>query len=180
MEETTMKVKSTIFVTALLVVFAASGLFAQRGPANPGGERMMRFLGLSAEQQAQWTVIHDEMKAKVEPLREQRQVNRAEIAGELQQASPNAFRIGELVIANHGLGLQAKAFREETHARIMAMLTPEQQEKFQQMIQRQRGRRGGFGLGDGAGFGGDCLGNGPGAGPSDGTQRGGRRGPGKP
>jgi Spy/CpxP family protein refolding chaperone len=171
-----MKMKS-VFLAAILVVFAASGLLAQRGPFNPG-ERMMRFLGLSAEQQAQWTIIHDEMKANLEPLREQRQVNRSEIAGELQATNPNAFRIGELVIANHGLGLQAKAFREQTHARIMAMLTPEQQEKFQQMIQRQRGRRGG--LGDGAGFGGDCLGYGPGAGPGDSTQMGGRRGPGKP
>jgi Spy/CpxP family protein refolding chaperone len=178
MEETTMKMKSVV-LAVILVVFAASGLLAQRGPANPG-ERMMRFLGLTAEQQAQWTIIHDEMKANLEPLREQRQVNRAEIAGELKATSPNTFRVGELVIANHGLGLQAKALREETHARIMAMLTPEQQEKFQQMIQRQRGRRGG--LGDGAGFGGDCLGNGPGFGPGagDGTQSGGRRGPGKP
>lgn len=176
-----MKVKSTIFAAAILMVFAASGLLAQRGPANPG-ERMMRFLGLSAEQQAQWTVIHDEMRASLEPLREQRQANRAELVGELQATSPNTFRVGELVIANHNLGLQAKALREETHARIMAMLTPEQQEKFQQMIERQRGRRGG--LGDGAGFGGDCLGDGsgfgPGVGQGDGTRMGGRRGLGRP
>ena len=31
-----MKVKSTIILAAILVVFAASGLLAQRGPANPG------------------------------------------------------------------------------------------------------------------------------------------------
>ena len=174
-----MKVKSTIFLAAILMVFAASGLLAQRGPANPG-ERMMRFLGLSAEQQAQWTVIHDEMKASLEPIREQRQANRAELATELQSTSPNTLRVGELVIANRNLGLQAKALRDETHVKIMAMLTPEQQEKFQQMIERQRGRRGGLGLGlgDGAGFGGDCLGDGSGAG--QGTQMGGRRGPGRP
>ena len=180
-----MKVKSTIFTAAILVVFAASGLLAQRGPANPG-DRMMRFLGLSEQQTAQWAVIHEEMQASLEPIREQRQANRTELVTELQAATPNTFRVGELVIANHGLGLQAKALREETHARIMAMLTPEQQEKFQQMIERQRGRRGGLGLGlgDGAGFGGDCLGDGsgfgPGAGQGDGTRLGGRRGPGKP
>lgn len=174
-----MKVKSTVFLAAILVVFAASGLLAQRGPANPG-ERMMRFLGLSAEQQAQWTVIHDEMRASIEPIREQRLANRAELASELEATSPNTFRIGELVIANHNLGLQVKALREQTQARIMAMLTPEQQEKFQQMIERQRGRRGGLGLGDGTGIGGDCLGDGSGAGLGDGTQMGGRRGPGRP
>ena len=176
-----MKVKSAIFVAAILMVFAASGLLAQRGPANPG-ERMMRFLGLSAEQQAQWTAIHDEMKASLEPIREQRLANRTALATELEATAPNTFRIGELVIANHNLGLQAKVLREETHTRIAAILTPEQQEKFQQMIERQRGRRGGFGLGDGAGFGGDCLGDGsgPGAGQGDGTRMGGRRGPGRP
>ena len=174
-----MKVKSTIFLAAILMVFAASGLLAQRGPANPG-ERLMRFLGLSAEQQTQWTAIHDEMKASLEPIREQRQANRTELATELQATSPNTLRVGELVIANHNLALQAKALREETHARILSILTPEQQEKFQQMIERQRGRRGGFGFGDGAGFGGDCLGDGSGPGLGDGTRMGGRRGPGRP
>lgn len=172
-----MKVKSTIFVAAILVVFAASGLLAQRGPGNPG-ERMMRFLGLSADQQAQWTVIHDEMQANLEPIRTQRQANRTELATELQATSPNTLRVGELVVANHNLGLQAKALRDETHLKIMAILTPEQQEKFQQMIERQRGRRGG--LGDGAGFGGDCLGDGSGAGQGDGIRMGGRRGSGRP
>ncbi|MFN2442167.1 MAG: Spy/CpxP family protein refolding chaperone [Thermoanaerobaculia bacterium] len=177
MEETTMKVKSTILMVAILVIVSASGVFAQQGPFNCG-ERVVRFLGLSEAQLAQWTAIHEEMQAKLEPIRDQRRLNRTELQGELQAVVPNALKIGELVIANHGLGLEATGVREETHARIMAMLTPEQQEKFQQMIQRQRGRRGG--LGDGAGFGGDCLGDGSGIGTGTGNQQGRRPGSGRP
>ena len=107
-------------------------------------ERLTVFLDLNAEQVEQWRAAHEE-RAEV------RQSGRAEIHGLHQQiremtaaSKPDATAIGELVIQAHQLRAAAQEEREEFHAELMAILTPEQQERFEAMQEArpERGRRG--------------------------------------
>jgi Spy/CpxP family protein refolding chaperone len=125
------------------VVALALGLGAaaggQPGPEGPRGARMgpdhgmARFLGLSEEQKAQVQKLMEGQRTKHEALREEFEKNRQQLEQALQGANPDPTTVGELAIAGHRLRERGKALREAQDRAIRALLTPEQQAKFDAM-----------------------------------------------
>ena len=145
-----------------LAVLGAAGLAlgvaaAGAQPPGPGGPRgarmeraegMARFLGLSEEQKAQVRKVMEGERAKHEALREKLEENRERLQQALENANPDPLSVGELAIESHRLREEGKALREAQDKAVRALLTPEQQAKFDAMRAlredggRPRGRRG--------------------------------------
>lgn len=123
------------------------------GPgAGPGSERLAAYLELTEAQVTQWNAIREATHAQMLPLAEQRRANREALRTELDNAAPNAQRVGELVIANHELRGQSCAIRQNAQEQFVALLTPEQKEKYENFLEITRDRRGhGRGMGRGEG-----------------------------
>jgi Spy/CpxP family protein refolding chaperone len=94
---------------------------------------MARFLGLSDEQREQVRKLMEGRRAEHEALREKLDKNREELAGALESANPDPTAVGELAIEGHRLREQGRALREAQHKAVRALLTPEQQAKFDAM-----------------------------------------------
>jgi Spy/CpxP family protein refolding chaperone len=136
--------KKTLAVlgAALTLVLGAGALSAQPAPAEgPAGskprmgpaEGMARFLGLSEPQKEQVRKLTSERRAEHEALREKLEKNRAELQEALSGANPDPAAVGELAIEGHRLHEQGRALREAQDKAIRALLTPEQQVKFDAM-----------------------------------------------
>jgi Spy/CpxP family protein refolding chaperone len=121
-------------VLALCITAAASLAFAQEphmkmrmGP-DPG--EIAATLGLSADQKAQWDSIHQELQATVRPLHEQLMAAHQQLESLASSPNPDATAVGKQFLAAHALEQQAKAAHETAHAKLIAILTPEQKAKF--------------------------------------------------
>ncbi|HEX9186808.1 MAG TPA: periplasmic heavy metal sensor [Vicinamibacteria bacterium] len=122
------------------------------GPGGPGGPRMRRAegmartLGLSEEQKAQVEKLVQAQRPKHEALRQQIEQNDERLGEALEAGSPDPLSVGELAIEGHRLRQEGKALREEQDKAVRALLTPEQQAKFDAMkALREDGRRMGKG-----------------------------------
>jgi protein CpxP len=136
--------KTTLAVlggAALALVLAAAASARPPAPEGPGGmgprmgrvEGMGRFLGLSAQQKDQVRKLMDERRAEHEALRERLAKNRDELQQALVSANPDPAAVGELAIEGHRLHEQGRALREAQDKAVRALLTPEQQVKFDAM-----------------------------------------------
>jgi Spy/CpxP family protein refolding chaperone len=94
---------------------------------------MARFLGLSEAQKGQVQKVMEGRRAKHEALREQIEKNRDELQQALENANPDPAAVGELAIEGHRLREQGRALREAQDRAVRALLTPEQQAKFDTM-----------------------------------------------
>ena len=111
------------------------------GPEGPGGtgprmgraEGMARFLGLSEAQKVEVRKLMEGRRAEHEALREQVEANSEELKKALESASPVPAEVGELAIEGHRLREQGRALREAQDKAVRALLTPEQQTKFDAM-----------------------------------------------
>jgi Spy/CpxP family protein refolding chaperone len=122
------------------------------GPAGPGprmgrGEGMARALGLSDTQKEQVRKLMEGRRAEHEALREQIEVNAEQLSKALDVANPDPSGVGELAIEGHRLREQGKALREAQDKAVRALLTPEQQVRFDAMkaMREAGGFGGGFG-----------------------------------
>ena len=66
--------------------------------------------------------------------------NRGELKELLKSGSPDPAAVGKLVIQEHKLREQGKAQREQSKQALRALLTPEQQAKFDVLQSMKRGR----------------------------------------
>jgi Spy/CpxP family protein refolding chaperone len=143
---------STIAAAAFVLVAPLS--FALQGPpswpstgAAPGGgtpphgrqEGMARELGLSQEQQQKVRGILDEQRAQREQLHEKISANRDALHELLEGGSADAAAVGELVLKGRKLHQESSALREAEQKAIRAILTPEQQKKFDKFQGPRRG-----------------------------------------
>jgi len=120
------------------------------GAGRPGGHRMgraegmARYLGLSEEQKAQVQKLVAAQRPKHEALREKIEQNDARLDEAFEAASPDPLSVGELAIEGHRLRQQGKALREAQEKAVRALLTPEQQAKFDAMkaLREDGGRMG--------------------------------------
>ncbi len=136
------------------LALGAAVLFAQPpgadGPGGPGAHRMgraegmARYLGLSEEQKAQVEKLVQAQRPKHQALREKIEQNGQRLDEALEAASPDPLLVGELAIEGHRLRQQGKALREAHGKAVRALLTPEQQAKFDAMkaLREDGGRRG--------------------------------------
>lgn len=110
------------------------------GPGGPGGGAMgpghnrqqsiARALGLTDQQQEKVHQILDEQRPQKEALQEKLQANRDALRQLLESGSADATAVGELVLEGRKLHDQGRAMRDAEKKKIRALLTPEQQTKF--------------------------------------------------
>jgi len=98
-----------------------------------GGEGLARLLGLSEEQKGQVQKLMEGQRAKHEALRDELGKNREQLEQALESANPDPTAVGELAIEGHRLRQEGRALREAQHKAVRALLTPEQQVKFDAM-----------------------------------------------
>jgi Spy/CpxP family protein refolding chaperone len=140
-ETTTMKSRTMIQATlaAALLIAATPVAFAQppggqrgwHGPGRDGGHDLTQFLGLTAEQQAQWKQVHQQHFEALRPTFEKMRDLRDQLQSELDSASPDPATVGGYVISMHQLEAEMKASRADLDNAIKGILTDEQQSKLE-------------------------------------------------
>jgi Spy/CpxP family protein refolding chaperone len=134
------------FVMVLAFVCALSAQAGAQGRMQPEMGRLQRFERLKnylALTDAQVTQMRGLVKAHhdtVVPLRAEMRDKREAIRAALNLAEPNATTIGQLVIAEHGLQTQVKNLNKKLNDDFIAILTPEQKVKFEDLKKLRPGR----------------------------------------
>ena len=93
-------------------------------------------LGLTEDQKTQAKQLHEELRAKAEPLMEQVREQHEAVETMLESANPDPTAVGRQVIAAHQTREQLKALHEDFKTRFTALLTAEQKEKLEQFHER--------------------------------------------
>lgn len=169
-KERVMRMKQSFLVVGLAVV-AVAGLAAQaaiggrggRGPqgpphggpgGGPGGFPFERALQLTDEQREAVQSLREKEREAVRPILEQMRPLHEKLRQALESGSTDATAIGQIVLDTHGLQQQAQEHHKSFREQLVALLTPEQQEKLQ-TIESLMGRGDGRGPGrpGGPGFG---------------------------
>ena len=152
-----MKTWKTVALGVMSVGLALQPMVAAARAGRPeharhfDGGRVAEFLGLSDEQRASWTQLHEEFRAALKPGFEQQRETARKLHEALQSEAPDAQEVGKLAIALSRHHKQVEKQHEALQQRLRALLTPEQQAKFD-AAHALRPRRG-FGHGAGHGFG---------------------------
>jgi Spy/CpxP family protein refolding chaperone len=103
----------------------------RRGPH--GFERPARYLGLTTQQKDAFRQIRDKQRPQMEAIHQKMQENREQLRKALDVANPEPETVGKLAIEAHRLQGQVRALREDADKQFRALLTPEQQVKFDAM-----------------------------------------------
>ena len=147
------------FLGAVALAIVAASVAAQPAPwpgpgydpgqgpgAGPGipppgrHEEMARDLALSEAQQEKVREIMDEQRKEREALYDRLSANRDALHQLLESGSADANAVGELVLQGRKLHEESRALREAEQKAIRAILTPEQQKKFDQVLEQRRDR----------------------------------------
>jgi protein CpxP len=148
------KINLAVLGTAALALALGAGAVGAQmpGPEGPGGSRsrtgraegMARFLGLSEAQKVEVRKLMEGRRAEHEALREQLEAKSEALEKALESASPVPAEVGELAIEGHRLREQGQALRAAQDKAVRALLTPEQQTKFDAMkaLRHGEGARG--------------------------------------
>ncbi len=139
---------------AAAVLLAAVAVGAQPAPpaGGPGGpgrgmlQRMERALNLTSDQQAAFQKALDQQKPQMDALHQQMQDNRQKLEAALSADNPDPAAVGTLAIEQHKLMQQGKALHDQLAQSLRALLTPDQQTKFD-ALQAMRGPGGWGGRG---------------------------------
>jgi Spy/CpxP family protein refolding chaperone len=103
-------------------------------------EGIARDLALSEAQQEKVREIMDEQRKEREALYDKISANRDALHQLLESGSADANAVGELVLQGRKLHEEGRALREAEQRAIRAILTPEQQRKFDQVLAQRRDR----------------------------------------
>lgn len=111
------------------------------GPGGPGGMmgRAARVLQLTDEQKAAFRKTMEQQRPQMQALHQQMSENRTKLKELLDGGNPDPAAVGKLVIQEHQLREQGKAQREQAQQALRALLTPEQQAKFDVLEQMKPG-----------------------------------------
>lgn len=137
----------SVVLAALLVTVLSSVAVAQAPAAQSPMARMAKlktYLGLTDQQAADIRDLLKTHQTATFPIRQDLRARAQELRNALDAAQPNAAAIGQLVIAQHSLKTQLQTLDLKLQSDIAAKLTPEQQQKFEQLRSRtgKRARRG--------------------------------------
>ncbi|MDH3402932.1 MAG: periplasmic heavy metal sensor [Acidobacteriota bacterium] len=105
-------------------------------------ERVAAFLDLSEQQVDQWQTLHAGRVEAMQARHEELEALHERIRELAEAADPDAAAVGELVIEAHRKMAAARAEGEALHAEALALLTPEQRERFEAMQHLRGGPRG--------------------------------------
>lgn len=101
------------------------------GPAGHMLERAGRALQLTDQQQEQARQLLEARRPQMDALHQQMRDAHEKLAAALDAKDADAASVGRLAIAQHRLHLKGKALHEEMAKAFQALLTPEQQQKFE-------------------------------------------------
>ena len=129
------------FLIALLALPLAAQ--AQRGPRDPreilrNPRALARYLQLTPAQIAAAQKLQADLKAELEPLRENGKQLRDALKAELDAASPNACRVGDALLAVRANEQKIKDALEEYDQKFSALLTPEQLARYEALKEAAR------------------------------------------
>jgi Spy/CpxP family protein refolding chaperone len=149
-----MRMKGLLAGVAAAATMAAPLLAAEppARPGRPGGrgpmDGMARYLSLTDEQRTQIEEQRRQDRTAAEPIFARLRDNREKMRAALEAAAPDAATVGALAIEGHKLQEQLKSLREAGEKAIRAILTPEQQTKFDalQALRGGPGRMGPMGM----------------------------------
>ena len=130
-------------LAALHTQQAGPGRRALRGAGVPP-ERALKRLGLTEEQMAEVKKLRESHKATMSTLREKGAGIRAQLREQMGQEESSSEKVGELAIEGRKVRQQIRQARQSVRKSFAALLTAEQQEKFQEG--RGRKARRGSGL----------------------------------
>jgi protein CpxP len=109
---------------------------------------MARDLGLSEAQQEQLREIMDDQRTQREAVYDKLSANRDALQQLLESGRADANAVGELVVQGRKLHEESRTLREAEHKAIRAILTKDQQKKFDEVLAQRRDRGPGRGPGD--------------------------------
>jgi Spy/CpxP family protein refolding chaperone len=120
-------------VAAILGLGAIAAQAARPGqlPGCNNPRAVARYLQLTPAQIADVKELRADLKAAVDPLRDQIKDLHEQIETALDAASPDACAIGALRIQIHGLAEQVRDERDDFEAAFEALLTPAQLAKWE-------------------------------------------------
>lgn len=97
-------------------------------------------LDLTADQKAAVKQLHEELRAKAEPLMEQAHEQWEAVHDLLESANPDPTEVGTRAIAAHQTRGQLKALHDDFKTRFSALLTAEQKAKLEELHEDREGR----------------------------------------
>jgi Spy/CpxP family protein refolding chaperone len=122
-------------LAAVVVLLAAAVAVAQ--PVPPAGPLSARpqaalaaYLQLTPDQIAAWQQIHKDTAAAVKPLADNARNLQKQLEAAVKAASPDPATVGKLVLSLHSVRDQIRTARDNSKAKLLGVLTPEQKTKF--------------------------------------------------
>lgn len=122
--------------------------FAPQGHRGPGARHglggpafLASYLDLTEQQKEQVRALHQERREASRPIRERMRTLRRELHTELQAEAPNTLRVGELSLALHEQRQEMRQLRQGFHEDLKALLTTEQQEALERLVNARKERR---------------------------------------
>ncbi len=129
-----MRVWGTLGAAAVWLVAVVAGAQPAGPPkGGPGGfmlERATRVLNLTADQKTAFQKVLDQQKPQMDSLHQQMRDNHQKLEAALSAENPDPATVGTLAIEGHKLMQQGKALHEQMAQALRALLTPDQQTKF--------------------------------------------------
>ena len=130
----------------LLTALSASVLLAQAarpprlgaGGAAPGIEAIKKALDLTDQQVQQLTQLRREEAAALQPIRQQIQEKNQALREAMAAPNPDPGVVGNLTLELRNLRQQVQKINQEYHQKALAVLTPEQQTKVENMGKASR------------------------------------------
>ncbi|HEX3071510.1 MAG TPA: Spy/CpxP family protein refolding chaperone [Thermoanaerobaculia bacterium] len=100
---------------------------------GPGAGEIASALNLSTDQKVQWDAIHSQLEASVKPLFDQHHAAEQQLQAAADATNPDATAVGRAFLAMRAIDKQIQSAHESTHAKLTAILTPDQKAKFDAM-----------------------------------------------
>jgi len=150
MQSRAWRISGLVGVAALALATAAAAQPQERpinGPRGRGGPGGARYLDLTDGQKAQIDELRQAQRPQMQELAQKLRESQKRLHEALEASSPDAAAIGEIALEGHELQKQMRKLHEDADAAVRALLTPEQQVKFDalQSLRRERGPMGPMG-----------------------------------
>ncbi|HXF06580.1 MAG TPA: periplasmic heavy metal sensor [Blastocatellia bacterium] len=152
--------KRAFSLMTLIVILAAGVSLARAQGLGRSLPVLKNRLGLTDQQVAEIQDLLRKHRDAIFPLQQELRAKQHELAKALEAPQPDATAVGRLVIEQRSLRQQIQKLNQQLHADVRAVLTPEQQQKFDEW-QRSRPQRPGQQLRRPVGLGLRALGRGP-------------------
>ena len=127
--------KRALAIWVMVCCFSASGFAADGPPGPPSPLVVVQFLGFSDAQAGQFQQLLGNLQSTMGAVQPQIEVAQRQLNTLLSQDTPDPALVGAQVLALRTLQRQASRLFETYHQGFLSMLTPEQTQKVQAVVQ---------------------------------------------